>query len=410
MLSLLHLVALGPAGSAVTAACDASADVVVWGGTVCGVTASVAAARGNTTVLWLVNGTRLGGMTSGGLGGVDLSMSIGGLAGELLAPLGHGFEPHVAEQAMEAMITSAGSTVTVIRRTGWLASVATSGSAPRRIDSATALDGRTYCGRVFIDCSYEGDLTRLSGTKYAVGREAIAEYNESMAGDDTGWRVGNETEITEKASFFAPDVSPWADSSNTTLLPTVTGVENATKPGGQADGKVMAMCFRMCLTNNASNLLPIDAPPGYTSRLLELLRRELVSASKRGLKLQLRSLFLVRHLSNQKIDLNSGQWSTQAGTGGYFPFSTDLPFAQYGWPLGNPSERASIFAAHKFWTQSILFYLGNDPQLTKIQPELVAEVKSYGLCADEYPDEPDRWTPQLYLPRLHLSGKIRLST
>ena len=44
-----------------TAECDAVADVVVWGGTVCGLTASLAAAGQNVSVLWLVNGSRLGG-------------------------------------------------------------------------------------------------------------------------------------------------------------------------------------------------------------------------------------------------------------------------------------------------------------------------------------------------------------
>lgn len=64
--------------------------------------------------------------------------------------------------------------------------------------------------------------------------------------------------------------------------------------------------------------------------------------------------FLIRQLSGQKIDLNSGQWSTQPGSGGFFPFSTDLPFAQHDWPLGNATTRARVFAQHKWWTQAIL--------------------------------------------------------
>jgi hypothetical protein len=166
--------------------CDAAADVVIWGGTVCGVTASVAAATGNASVLFIVNGSRLGGMTSGGLGGVDLSMKIGGLADKLLTPLGRGFEPHVAESAMEAMLRQAGHHVAIHRGTGWLTSVSTTGDAPRRIMSVTALNGRTYCGLAFVDCSYEGDLLRLSGTAFTVGRESKDQYNESMAGDDAG--------------------------------------------------------------------------------------------------------------------------------------------------------------------------------------------------------------------------------
>lgn len=44
-----------------SALCDVVADVVVWGGTVCGLTASLAAAGQNVSVLWMVNGSRLGG-------------------------------------------------------------------------------------------------------------------------------------------------------------------------------------------------------------------------------------------------------------------------------------------------------------------------------------------------------------
>ena len=107
----------------------------------------------------------------------------------------------------------------------------------------------------------------------------------------------------------------------------------------------------MCLTNNKTNAIPFAPPPGYNVSALELLRRELVSASKLGYTLSLRSMFLVRQLSHMKLDLNSGQWSTQPGDGGFFPFSTDLPFAQYGWPTGDGPSRASVFALHKWWTQ-----------------------------------------------------------
>ena len=114
----------------------------------------------------------------------------------------------------------------------------------------------TACGAVFIDCSYEGDLLRLSGTRYRVGREAIAEYNESMAGQDTppfDW-------VFEKPDFFAPSVSPWVDDTNTTLLPGILEVYNNTP--GKADDWVQSMNFRMCLTNNKSNSIAIEPPAG----------------------------------------------------------------------------------------------------------------------------------------------------
>jgi hypothetical protein len=204
--------------------CEKTADVVIWGGTVCGVTSAVAAVRSDPAVevLWLVNGSRLGGMTSGGLGGVDCGMKLGGLAAELLSPLGRGFEPHVAEGAVEALLATAGGAVTVVRNTGWLESVGTSGAQPRRIESATTLTNRTFCGAVWIDCSYEGDLMRLSATDHTYGREARSEYNESYAGTESS--DDGFTGVGRTPMYFESTVSPWADSTNTSLLPTIVKV------------------------------------------------------------------------------------------------------------------------------------------------------------------------------------------
>lgn len=264
------------------------------------------------------------------------------------------------------------------------------GPGPRRIVSASTEGGVTGCGAVWIDCSYEGDLVRLSGTEYRVGREAMSEFNEPMAGQD--WPPFARS--FENPDYMAPSVHPFTDNTNTTLRPGIVEVYNGT--AGASDDWVMSMCFRMCLSNDPNNSVPIAAPEGYSVDKLALLRDEIIAATARGFKLSLTSMFLVRFLPNQKIDLNSGSWETQNRSGGYFPFSTDLPFAQHDWPLGDPATRARVFAEHKWWTAAMLYYLSNDPELKKIQPGLVASVGQYGLCADEYP-ETDHWSPQLYV-------------
>ena len=81
--------------------------------------------------------------------------------------------------------------------------------------------------------------------------------------------------------------------------------------------QVMSMCFRMCLTNNASNSIPITAPEGYSVEKMGVLRQEILAATKLGYKLTLDSMFLVRYLPESKIDLNSGSWSVQNSSGGY---------------------------------------------------------------------------------------------
>eukprot|EP00656_Telonema_subtile_P035094 TRINITY_DN39099_c0_g1_i1.p1 TRINITY_DN39099_c0_g1~~TRINITY_DN39099_c0_g1_i1.p1 ORF type:complete len:223 (+),score=42.98 TRINITY_DN39099_c0_g1_i1:294-962(+) len=208
-------------------------------------------------------------MTSGGLGGMDAGMPIGGLAKELFEPLGANFEPHTAELAVERLLET--TNVSLHRSAGELVSVQAEGAQPRRIKSARFSSGLVICAEVWVDCSYEGDLLRLSGTKFKLGRESSAEYNESMAGSDDNQAAA----AAATPSFFAPSVSPWVDDTNSTLLPTIVEVLNGT--AGASDDLVMSYCFRVCLTNNASNSpVRFTAPRGYTRAALELLRRELL--------------------------------------------------------------------------------------------------------------------------------------
>lgn len=104
----------------------------------------------------------------------------------------------------------------------------------------------------------------------------------------------------------------------------------------------------------------------------------------------------IRYLPESKIDLNSGQWNDVGARGGYFPFSTDMPFLQHTWPRGAADTRAYVFAAHQWWTQAMLYYLANDAEVRAMQPALADEMATWGLAADEYVDT-DHWTPQLYV-------------
>ena len=233
------------------------ADVVVYGSTVCGVTAAVAAAQSGASVALLVNSSRLGGLTSGGLGGRDGGAGIigkGSLADRLWADLGMNFEPHAAEASCQALLDSApAGMVTTVRHTGWLQSVATTDhpsrpsgtNRPSMIESITLQSGLTVRGKAFIDCSYEGDLLRLSGTEYAVGREAQSQYGEFLAGVDG--QLHPNSNWSQTPSMFAADISPWVDETNTTLLPGIVGVQRySDTQRGEADDWVMSMCFRMC--------------------------------------------------------------------------------------------------------------------------------------------------------------------
>ena len=57
-----------------------------------------------------------------------------------------------------------------------------------RISSIRLLSNKQIRGKVFIDCTYEGDLMAAAEVSYTVGREAATTYSESLNGVQVGKR------------------------------------------------------------------------------------------------------------------------------------------------------------------------------------------------------------------------------
>ena len=169
-------------------------DLVVYGQTSAGVMAAVQAKRMDKTVILVGPDKSLGGLSSGGLGATDIGnkRAIGGLSREFYQRLGkhYGkaemwiFEPHVAEKIFEDYVAEHKITV---HRDEWLDRTPGKGVEMKdgRIVSITMLSGKTYCGKMFIDATYEGDLMAAAGVSYTFGREANSEYGETLNGVQT---------------------------------------------------------------------------------------------------------------------------------------------------------------------------------------------------------------------------------
>jgi hypothetical protein len=370
------------------AATELVADVAIWGATVCGVLGAVAAARMNATVALLQPDDHVGGMTTGGLSGMDLNMPVGGLFAEFMArakipakPFPN-FEPHVAAAALAALLAEA-PRVTLVTGAGAL--TATAAAAAGSLTSFATAGGYNVTAAQFIDCSYEGDLVQaaLPPGAWTVGREGAHVYNESAAGSEGAPWATNR---------FDAGVSPWLDAANTTLVPTVA-LAPAQKPG-DGDGRVQSYNYRVCITDDAALRVHIDPPPGYTPAAMELMRRWWVAeaAAGRAANHTLDDLFQLRPLpcaactspGARKLDVNSGP-----------AFGTDMPFLQYAYPTGNASVRADVAAAHQWWTRAIFTFLGTDAS-GAVPPALQRSVGSFGLCGDEWPAT-GHWPPQLYV-------------
>jgi hypothetical protein len=244
------------------------ADVCIYGGNSAGVAAALQLARLGTKSVILEPSWHLGGLSAGGLGETDIGnkAAIGGLSHEFYKRVGrkHGvdeewrFEPRVAESVFRDMVQEAQAPVHFGQ---FLQSVRKEGG---RIVSVTTQSGLTVRAKMFIDATYEGDLMAKSGVRYHVGREDNAVFGERINGVQV-----------HKAHQFDLPVDPYVTEGNPAsgLLPGI----NPGDPGliGNADKRVQAYNFRLCLTNDPANRIPFEKPANYDPREYVLLARYL---------------------------------------------------------------------------------------------------------------------------------------
>jgi hypothetical protein len=345
-------------------------EVCVYGGTSGGVSAAVTAARLGKSVALICLNNHVGGMTSGGLGVTDKgnASSIGGVAAEFYSRVGlvygsgspvYYFEPHVAENVFWQMLKQAAVPVYTNQR---LASVTMSG---QRLTQIVMEDGTVYRAREFIDTTYEGDLMAMVGVTYTYGRESSGTYGESLAG------------VQSPGGSYNYDPYVVLGNPSSGLLPLV----QPGSPGapGQADDRLQTFNYRLCLTQNSGNQIPIAPPPGYTEAQYELVRRYLLA---RG-AVQLNQLIDVQTIiPNGKTDINANG-----------ELSTDYLGGNYGYVTNNYSGREAIRLAHENYIRGLLHFLGSSPN---VPANVRTEMQTWQLAKDEFQDT-GGWPHQMYV-------------
>ncbi|MFN0101449.1 MAG: FAD-dependent oxidoreductase [Bryobacteraceae bacterium] len=356
-------------------------DLVVYGGTAGGVMTAVAGARHGLSTVLLEPGQHVGGMVTGGLSGTDVGKIevIGGMALEFYWRAGRHYqmdrhlqqlawmpEPGAGEQVMRAMLADAKVTLLLGHRLAEAGGVVKRGA---RISEVVMENGARFAGKVFADCSYEGDLMARTGVSYTYGREGTAQYGESLAG----------VRAHTASHQFAVNI-PARDEQGK-LLPEISP-EPRGEPGS-GDKRIQAYNFRVIATTVAANRVPWPKPAGYDSKRYELLARYLTAMTKyMGRPLTFNEVSLMRIIPNGKADLNN--------RGG---FSTDYIGKNYAYPEGSYAVRARIWKDHIDYQQGFYHFLANDP---KVPDSLRKEVGEWGLAKDEFGDT-GHWPNQLYV-------------
>jgi len=350
-------------------------DVCVYGGTSGGAIAAVVAARlGKNTALLCVN-NHVGGMTASGLGVTDVGTypaSIGGLAAEFYSRVGtaygvtnpvYWFEPHVAEQTFLQMLHGAGVT---LYTNELLASVTMSNLV---ITQITLADGTVCRAKEFIDATYEGDLMAQSGVSFTWGREGTNVYGESLAGVFLN-------SVTYRCD---PYVTPGSPPSG--LLPLIQA--DAPAAAGSGDYKMQAYNFRLCLTQNVTNQIPLTAPTNYSEATYELLHRVLNAYIATNGSIALNRIIDVQQLiPNGKTDINA-----------YADVSTDFIGYNYSYPTNTSAGRQAVWQAHKNYLSGLLYYLATS---TNVPINVRTNMQTWGYAKDEFPDN-GGWPWQLYV-------------
>ena len=352
----------------------AKADVCIYGGTSAAVTAAKAAAQEGKKVVVICPDVVLGGMTTGGLGSTDIGnkQAIIGMARKFYRDLGahYGveeqwtFEPSVAQGIIDSYMDNENIS---LYTEYYLTSVSKKGTRIQSITCKGEGGTKTVKAPVFIDATYEGDLMAMAGVSYHVGREDQSVYGEQWNGSHVSYY-----------HQFPDGVDPFVEKGNpdSGLL---WGIQDwKLKEEGAGDNYVQAYNYRVCMSNDPANQIPITRPADYDSTKYELLVRVFEADPDP----RVNEYFIWSIMPNGKTDINNRG-----------AFSSDMIGMNHDYPEASWERRKEIIEAHKSYTLGLFYFYVSDPRVPKVLQDWV---RGWGYAKDEYP-KTGNWTHQLYI-------------
>ena len=371
-------------------------DLVIVGGTPGGIMAAIEAARMGKTSVVLERTAYIGGLPANGLGATDIATrgATTGLFSEFTQRIkayysktygktsqqvkdcsdGFHFEPSVAEKIFQEMIAAEGARITVLTQRQFNFSTGDIEMQGQHVSRIRVVNRQTgayeyYQGRIFVDATYEGDLGAAARVPYRVGREAAWEYNEPGAG---------------KAYEY------WKS------LPA----EGTT---GEPDNAVQAYNYRLTLTDDPQQRMPIEKPATYrredyvsliddvwtgrttwkavkdlSADVYEKNRQHLLNGGERSITpwdmWGIERLVSNNKVPNGKVDANNQH--------AVF-ISTDLPEENWPWPTSSWEWRDKFAQRLRDYTEGLFWFAQHDEALPL---QFRREIQKWGYAKTEYQD------------------------
>jgi hypothetical protein len=350
-------------------------DVVVVGGTPGGIAAAVSAARHGRTVALVEYHGRIGGMSTSGLGKSDienramiqglfrefvdrvkahyLQQAAGDENSELVKACrdGYYYEPSVAEKVFESFLAEQPK-VTVLKNHRLVRAITAGGrvSGVELVDRKTG-ETKTLRSRVTIDATYEGDVYASAGADFRIGREGRSDFGEPHAGEiSLDWRHR-----------------------------TAAGASGS----GEGDRRLQTYSYRLCLTTDPKNAVPLTAPPADYDRTRYLGYLDDYRSGRFGTRSVTQICFSIAGIPNGKTDVNMNP----RGLGFVF-VGENVGYIDADW-----NERERIATHIRNLTLGLLWFLQNDDEVPADAKELARNLQ---LCRDEFVEN-GHFPPQLYV-------------
>ena len=388
-------------------------DICVYGSTPAGIMAAYTAKLKGKSVLLISPTKRIGGLTAGGLGWTDIGDStshrriIKGFAREFYRRIGQHygmasptfyFEPKVALATFKGFLKEVGLKDSTDIWYEWrIVSAEKEGNSIQRIMLEKAASGtspkgegtdapssegeeegtRTVRARIFMDCSYEGDLMARAGISYTVGREAASKYGEP----ENGVQCLNKHQFTDGVD---PYVVPGDPSSGLLwgIMPEPMGNK------GDGDNHIQAYNYRLTLTKNKPfRAITAKVPDNYDPSKYELLFRWMEKKGWSGYGDCIKWTYM-------KDSSGPNSWNAyKTDNNNNGAFSTDMIGYSWDYPEATYEQRDSIAKLHEDYTKGLLYILWTDP---RVPQKIRDEFNLWGYPLDEYEDN-ENFTPQLYI-------------